>query len=179
MSRIGKTPIPIPQGVKVALEGSVFLADGPKGKVSTHVVRGVDVQIKDGVVSVHRADDTGPSRANHGLVRSLLANAVQGVSEGWSKELEIQGVGYRAEARGRELLFTLGYSHPIVYAVPEGVEVEVDRNTRLVVRGADRQAVGQVAAEIRKLRKPDAYKGKGIRYKDERVRLKVGKAGVK
>ena len=178
MSRIGKLPIPVPKGVTVTLEGAAFLADGPKGKVSLDVVRGIEVRIEDGVVTVHRADDTGPSRAKHGLVRALLANAVRGVAEGWSKELEIQGVGYRAESKGRDVHFTLGYSHPIVYSVPEGVEIEVDGNTRLVVRGPDRQAVGQVAAEIRKLRKPDAYKGKGIRYKDEYVRLKVGKAGV-
>lgn len=178
MSRIGKQPIPIPQGIQVSVEGRTFVTEGPKGKVSQDLVDGVEVRIEDGTVVVERADDSGPSRARHGLVRALLANAVTGVSEGWSKELEIHGVGFRAESRGEEVHFSIGYSHPVVYKVPAGITVEVERNTRIMVRGADRQLVGQVAAEIRSLRKPDVYKGKGIRYKDERLRLKVGKAGV-
>jgi large subunit ribosomal protein L6 len=178
MSRIGKQPIPVPKGAKVALDGRVFTASGPKGKVAQEIVAGIDVKIEDGTVTVHRSGDSGAARAKHGLMRALLANAVAGVSQGWSRELEIQGVGFRAESKGSEVHLALGYSHPVVYRVPDGVKVEVDRNTRIVVSGADRQQVGQVAAEIRKLRKPDVYKGKGIRYKDERLKLKIGKAGA-
>jgi large subunit ribosomal protein L6 len=178
MSRIGKQPIPVPKGAKVALDGRVFRAEGPKGKVAQEIVGGIDVKIEDGTVTVHRSGDSGPARAKHGLMRALLANAVLGVTQGWSRELEIQGVGFRAESKGSEVHLALGYSHPVVYRVPAGIKVDVDRNTRIVVSGADRQQVGQVAAEIRKLRKPDVYKGKGIRYKDEQLKLKVGKAGV-
>lgn len=178
MSRIGKQPITVPKGAKVALDGRIFRAEGPKGKVSQEIVSGIDVKIEDGTVTVHRSGSSGPDKAKHGLMRALLANAVNGVVVGWSRELEIQGVGFRAESKGSEVHLALGYSHPVVYRVPEGIKVEVDRNTRIVVSGADRQQVGQVAAEIRKLRKPDVYKGKGIRYKDERLKLKVGKAGV-
>lgn len=178
MSRIGKLPIEIPKGVKVALDGHVFTATGPKGKVEQPVPPGIEVKIDDGSVTTSRGDDSGPAKARHGLTRALLANAVKGVTQGWSRELEIQGVGFRAESKGNEVHLALGYSHPVVYRVPEGVKIEVDKNTRIVVTGADRQQVGQVAAEIRKLRAPDPYKGKGIRYKEERLKLKVGKAGV-
>ncbi|HVR29605.1 MAG TPA: 50S ribosomal protein L6 [Thermoanaerobaculia bacterium] len=178
MSRIGRLPIQLPEGAQVSLDGRVFTASGPKGNVAQDLVDGIDVKIEDGTVTVLRSGDSGPDRAKHGLMRALLANAVKGVTEGWSRELEIHGVGFRAEAKANEVHLALGYSHPVVFRVPEGVKVEVDRNTRIVVSGADRQQVGQVAAEIRKLRRPDAYKGKGIRYKDERLKLKVGKAGV-
>jgi len=178
MSRIGRLPIEIPKGAKVALDGRVFRAEGPKGKVAQDLVGGIDVDITDGTVTVRRSGDSGPDRAKHGLMRALLANAVKGVTQGWSRELEIHGVGFRAESKGSEVHLALGYSHPVVYRVPDGIKVEVDKNTRIVVSGADRQRVGQVAAEIRKLRRPDVYKGKGIRYKDERLKLKVGKAGV-
>lgn len=178
MSRIGKLPIAVPKDAKVTLDGRVFTASGPKGEVAQEIVGGIDVQIEDGTVTVLRTGDSGSARAKHGLMRALLANAVAGVSQGWSRELEIHGVGFRAESKGDEVHLALGYSHPVVYRVPDGIKVEVDRNTRIVVSGADRQQVGQVAAEIRKLRKPDVYKGKGIRYKDERLKLKVGKAGV-
>jgi large subunit ribosomal protein L6 len=178
MSRIGKLPITVPKNVKVALDGRVFTATGPKGKVAQPITSGIDVEIDNGTVTVTRSDDSLQGKAKHGLTRALLANAVKGVVEGWSRELEIQGVGFRAESKGSEVHLALGYSHPVVYRVPEGIKVEVDKNTRIVVTGADRQQVGQVAAEIRKLRKPDPYKGKGIRYKDERLKLKVGKAGV-
>jgi large subunit ribosomal protein L6 len=178
MSRIGKQPIPVPKGAKVVLDGRVFRAEGPKGKVAQEIVAGIDVKIEDGTVTVHRSGDSGAARAKHGLMRALLANAVTGVSTGWSRELEIQGVGFRAESKGSEVHLALGYSHPVVYRVPSDIKVEVDKNTRIVVSGADRQKVGQVAAEIRKLRKPDVYKGKGIRYKDERLKLKIGKAGA-
>lgn len=178
MSRIGKMPIDIPAGAKVSLEGGVFSAEGPKGKVTQAIVEGIEVVIGDGQVKVSRPDDTGPSRAKHGLVRALLQNAVTGVSEGFKKELELVGVGYRAEVSGTAIQFRLGYSHPVVFDIPEGISVEIERNSLISIFGADRQQVGQVAAEIRALRKPDAYKGKGLRYKGERLRLKVGKAGV-
>jgi len=178
MSRIGKQPVEVPKGVKVALEGRVFTATGPKGKVEQTLPPGIEVSIDGATVTAQRADDSGPAKARHGLTRALLANAINGAAQGWSRELEIQGVGFRAESKGNEVHLALGYSHPVVFRVPEGIKVEVDKNTRLVVTGADRQQVGQVAAEIRNLRRPDAYQGKGIRYKDERLKLKVGKAGA-
>jgi large subunit ribosomal protein L6 len=138
------------------------------------------VKVEEGTVTVARPGDTGSDRARHGLLRSLLANAVQGASNGFEKSLDIVGVGYRAEVRGREIHFTLGYSHPVVFPIPDGIEVEIEpKVNRVRVRGADKQVVGQVAAEIRRLRKPDPYKGKGIKYTDEVLRRKVGKAGAK
>lgn len=178
MSRVGKRPIEVPEGTKVTIEDGVFTAEGPKGRVSERLLDGISVEMEDGVITLERDDDSGPLRARHGLSRSLLANAVTGVSEGFSKQLEINGVGYRAELSGREVHFSLGYSHPVIYAIPEGIDIEVDKSNRMVVRGADRQLVGQVAAEIRGLRKPDPYKGKGIKYVDEVIRRKVGKAGA-
>ncbi|MEE8166748.1 MAG: 50S ribosomal protein L6 [Myxococcota bacterium] len=178
MSRIGMMPIEIPDGAKVAVEGRFFRAEGPKGKVSEPIAAGIEVAIEDGQVKVTRPDDSNRARAMHGLTRALLANAVKGVSEGFMKELELVGVGYRAEVSGKTVNFRLGYSHPVEYPIPEGISVEVDRSNVISIRGASRQQVGQVAAEIRKLRKPDAYKGKGFRYKGEQLRLKVGKAGV-
>jgi large subunit ribosomal protein L6 len=178
MSRIGKEPIAVPDGVKVSIDDGVFVAEGPKGKVSQKIVERVAVEIEDGTVTVTRGGEAGPDRAMHGLMRALLANAVTGVSEGFTKVLEINGVGYRAEAKGSEIHFALGYSHPVIYSVPEGITVEVDKQNRITVAGADRQQVGQVAAEIRSLRKPEPYKGKGIKYADEVIRRKVGKAGA-
>lgn len=178
MSRIGKQPIPVPDGVEVSFEGGVFTAEGPKGKVSQQVAAALDVEIADGEVRLARHGDSASERAIHGLMRALLANAVTGVTEGFSKELEINGVGYRAEVQGKTVRFALGYSHPIDYPVPEGITIEVDKSNRVKVSGADRQQVGQVAAEIRALRKPEPYKGKGIRYVDEVIRRKVGKAGA-
>jgi large subunit ribosomal protein L6 len=179
MSRVGKQPIPIPQGVKVTIEDRVFVAEGPKGKVIQDLLEGIPVTIEDGVVTVSRADNSGDLRSKHGLTRALLANAVHGVSEGFSKQLEIHGVGYRASLQGREIHLSLGYSHPVVFPVPEGIEVQVDEKAgKITVSGADRQQVGQVAANLRRLRKPEPYKGKGIRYSDEIVRRKVGKAGA-
>jgi large subunit ribosomal protein L6 len=179
MSRIGKKPIPVPSGVKIDMTGGAFVAEGPKGKVSHLMLEGISVELDDGQLQVKRANDERQVRARHGLMRALLANAVQGVAEGFTKSLDVVGVGYRGEVKGQELHLALGYSHPVVYAIPESVEVEVERNTRIIVRGADRQQVGQVAAELRRLRPPDAYKGKGIRYTGEQLRLKVGKAGGK
>jgi len=179
MSRIGKQPIPLPSGVKVRVADGVFTAEGPKGKVSQRLAAGTGVEANDNVVQVTRQSDEREARARHGLMRALLANAVAGVSKGFSKTLDIVGVGFRAEVKGRELHMALGYSHPVVFSIPTGVDVAVEKNTRMTVSGADRQQVGQVAAEIRNLRPPDPYKGKGVRYSDERLRLKVGKAGSK
>jgi len=180
MSRIGKAPIPVPSGTQVSVDGGVFTAEGPKGKVSQGLFEGFPVKVEEGTVTVARPGDAGSERAKHGLLRSLLANAVHGVSNGFEKSLDIVGVGYRAEVRGQEVHFALGYSHPIVFPIPDGIEVEHDaKANRIKIRGADKQKVGQVAAEIRRLRKPDPYKGKGIKYTGEVLRRKVGKAGAK
>ncbi len=178
MSRVGKEPITIPSGAKIELKDGVFHIEGPKGKLQQAAIDGIDVEVEDGTVQVKRNGDSGPERAKHGLVRALLNNAVIGVTEGFKKELDIVGVGYRGEVKGRECHLALGFSHPVVYAVPEGVDVDIDKNNHITVTGPDKQRVGQVAAELRNLRKPDAYKGKGIRYSDEQIRLKVGKAAV-
>ena len=179
MSRVGRMPITIPTGVKVSIADGVFVAEGPRGKVRERLLEGIPVEIEDGVVRVTRTGESGDLRSRHGLVRSLLANAVQGAAEGFSKKLEIHGVGYRVEQKGKDLQLSLGYSHPVLYEIPEGIEVTVEeRANRITVMGADRQQVGQVAAEIRSLRKPEPYKGKGIRYADERVRTKAGKQGA-
>jgi large subunit ribosomal protein L6 len=180
MSRVGKEPVTIPDGVKVSIDSGLITAKGPKGSVSEKLLEGIPVDVSDGLVTVKRSGDSGDLRAKHGLMRALIANAVQGVSTGFNKQLEIQGVGYRAQLRGKEIHLALGYSHPIVYPVPEGIEVEVDEKAnRIEIKGANRQMVGQVAAEIRRLRPPEPYKGKGIRYSGEQVKRKVGKAGAK
>jgi large subunit ribosomal protein L6 len=180
MSRIGRMPIPVPKGTKVEVRDGVFVAEGPRGRVEQALLAGFPVEIQEGEVTVSRPGDEGPERSRHGLLRALLANAVQGVSGGFSKQLDIVGVGYRAEVKGKQVQFALGYSHPVLYDVPEGIKVEVDaKANRVTVSGADRQKVGQVAAEIRGLRKPDPYKGKGIKYTGEILRRKVGKAGAK
>jgi len=179
MSRVGKEPIPIPNGVKVSLEEGLVIAEGPKGRVSEALLEGIPVDITDGVVTVTRRAETSDLRSKHGLMRTLIANAVHGVSEGFSKQLEIHGVGYRAQLKGSEIHLALGFSHPVIFKVPEGIDVEIEEKAnRIVVKGADRQQVGQVAANIRGLKKPEPYKGKGIRYSDETVRRKVGKAGA-
>ncbi len=178
MSRVGRMPITVPAGVKVAIADGMFVADGPKGKVSERLLDGIPVAIEDGLVKVSRDSDSGEMRSRHGLIRALLANAVLGAAEGFTKKLEIHGVGYRAEVKGREIHFALGFSHPVIYPIPEGIEVEIDKQNRITVTGARRQQVGQVAAEIRALRKPEPYKGKGIRYSGEEIRRKVGKAGA-
>jgi large subunit ribosomal protein L6 len=180
MSRIGLMPIPVPAGTKVEIKAGVFRAEGPKGKVSQPIFEGFPVEVEAGEVKVARPGDSGPERSRHGLLRSLLANAVHGVTTGFSKQLDIIGVGYRAEVKGREVHFALGYSHPVIYPIPDGIDIEIDtRANRMTITGADRQSVGQVAAEIRSLRPPDPYKGKGIKYSDEIIRRKVGKAGSK
>jgi large subunit ribosomal protein L6 len=179
MSRIGKQPITVPSGTKVELQNGSFVAEGPKGKVVQTVFEGFPVDIDGDTITVDRPGESGPDRAKHGLLRSLLANAVQGVSTGFTKTLDIVGVGYRAEVRDREIHFALGYSHPVVFSIPDGIEVAIDKANRMTVTGADRQQVGQVAAEIRRLRRPDPSKGKGIKYSDEILRRKVGKSGAK
>ena len=179
MSRIGRKPIEVPNGVKIHVADGVFTAEGPKGKVSQALPAGIGVEANDNRLEVTRGDDERQTRARHGLMRALLANAVQGAAQGWSRSLDVVGVGYKAEVKGRELHMALGYSHPVVFAIPQGIDVDVEKNNRINVRGANRQQVGQVAAEIRGLRSPDPYKGKGIRYSDEVLRLKVGKAGGK
>ena len=177
MSRIGRKPIPLPSGVKIALGAEKVEVQGPKGKLSVAVPRGISFEQKDGVLNALR--DTEEHRALHGLARALVANAVRGVTEGFKKELEIVGVGYRAELKGKNVVFALGYSHPVQFPVPEGIQIAVEKQTRLTVSGADRALVGQVSADIRGLRPPDPYKQKGIRLVGERLKKKAGKAGAK
>ncbi len=179
MSRIGKLPIAVPSGVDVAVEDSVVTVKGPKGTLSHTVAAPITVaRGEDGTVQVARPDDERLSKSLHGLTRSLIANMVTGVTEGYEKRLEIVGVGYRVLSRGpAQLEFQLGYSHPITFNAPEGITFTVDGPTRLAVQGIDKQLVGEVAANIRKLRMPEPYKGKGVRYAGEQIRRKVGKAG--
>ena len=181
MSRIGKLPIPVPSGVDVQIEGTTaptVTVKGPKGTLSHTVAAPITVERgDDGVLLVQRPDDERQSRALHGLSRTLIANMVTGVTEGYEKTLEIVGVGYRVTAKGSSLEFALGFSHPVTVDPPEGITFEVQTPTRFVVRGIDKQKVGEVAANIRKIRKPEPYKGKGVRYAGENVRRKVGKTG--
>jgi large subunit ribosomal protein L6 len=177
MSRIGRMPVTIPSGVDVTIDGREVTVTGPKGKLSLTVAEPIEVSQGDGVITVTRPTDEGRVRALHGLSRTLVANMVTGVTEGYRKTLEIVGVGYRVQARGADLEFSLGYSHPVTVNAPDGITLRVETPTRLVVEGIDKQRVGEVAANIRKLRKPDPYKGKGVRYSGEQIRRKVGKAG--
>jgi large subunit ribosomal protein L6 len=177
MSRIGRMPVPVPSGVDVTINGREVTVTGPKGKLSLEVAEPIEVSQRDGVITVTRPNDEGNVRALHGLSRSLVANMVTGVTEGYRKTLEIVGVGYRVQAKGPSLEFSLGFSHPVTVSPPEGITLRVETPTRLVVEGIDKQQVGEVAANIRKLRKPDPYKGKGLRYSGEHIRRKVGKAG--
>ena len=177
MSRIGNKPIPVPQGVKIALAGGKVDVQGPKGKLSVAVPRGISFEQKEGVLTAKR--DSEDHRALHGLARALVANAVHGVTQGFKKELDIVGVGYRAEVKGKAVSFALGKSHPVEFAIPEGIQIAIDKQTHLVVSGADKGQVGQVAADIRSLRPPDPYKQKGIRITGERLKKKAGKAGAK
>jgi len=179
MSRIGKKPIAIPDKVKVDIKGDSVVVTGPKGTVSNPIPPGIKFQTKDKQLVATRLDDSGPQRAFHGLARALVANAVKGVTEGFTKELDIVGVGFRAEGKKNSVVFALGFSHPIEYPIPPGINITVDKQTKIVVSGVDRQLVGQVAANIRGLKKPDPYKNKGIRYTGERLKKKAGKAGGK
>jgi large subunit ribosomal protein L6 len=178
MSRIGRMPIPVPNGVDVTIDGRNVAVKGPKGSLSHVVVDPITIERgEDGALVVTRPNDERESRARHGLTRTLVANMVTGVTEGYEKTLEIVGVGYRVAAKGSSLEFALGFSHPVTVEPPEGITFEVQTPTRFVVRGIDKQKVGEVAANIRKIRKPEPYKGKGVRYAGENVRRKVGKTG--
>ncbi|MFM9045727.1 MAG: 50S ribosomal protein L6 [Solirubrobacterales bacterium] len=175
MSRIGNKPVEIPEGVEVQVEPGRVTVKGPKGELTQELSRDMTVKVDDGVLTVERPTDRGPHRALHGLTRSLVQNMVIGVTDGYEKHLEIQGVGYRAQSKGKGIELALGYSHPVVVEAPDGIEFDVPEPTAIVVRGIDKQQVGQIAADIRDKRPPEPYKGKGIRYRDERVARKVGK----
>ena len=178
MSRIGKLPVTVPAGVEVKLEDGEVLVSGPKGKLRQSILTGVvEVQLTDGRVVVARKGDAKSHRSAHGLTRTLIANMVEGVTKGFRKSLEISGVGYRVAKSGERLNLSLGYSHPVTFEAPKGVALTVEGQNKIHVDGIDKQAVGQVAADIRRLRKPEPYKGKGIRYEGERIRKKLGKAG--
>jgi len=179
MSRIGKKPITLPKGVKYTVQTNTVVVEGPKGKVSALIPQGITLSEKDGILHVERQNDS--QAAVHGLARALVFNAVEVVTNGWKKELDVVGIGYRVEMKGKNtVVFTLGYSHPIEFPLPTGVEVAIDpKQTHVTVSGIDRQKVGQVAADMRALRKPDPYKNKGVRYSDEKLKKKVGKTGAK
>jgi large subunit ribosomal protein L6 len=179
MSRIGKKPITLPKGVKYTVQTNTVVVEGPKGKVSALIPQGITLSEKDGILHVERQTDS--QAAVHGLARALVFNAVEGVTNGWKRELDVVGIGYRVEMKGKStVVFTLGYSHPIEFPLPTGIEVAIDpKQTHVTVSGIDRQKVGQVAADMRSLRKPDPYKNKGVRYSDEKLKKKVGKTGAK
>ena len=177
MSRIGRLPVEIPGGVDVTIDGRAVSVKGPKGSLALELSPPIEISREDGTLKVTRPNDEGKVRALHGLSRTLIANMVTGVTQGYSKTLEIVGVGYRVAAKGKDLEFSLGFSHPVVVTPPEGITFRVEAPTRFVVEGIDKQLVGETAARIRKLRKPDPYKAKGVRYQGEVIRRKVGKAG--
>jgi large subunit ribosomal protein L6 len=179
MSRIGKLPVPVPSGVDVSINGQNVTVKGPKGTLTHVVAEPITVGQEDGTITVGRPDDERESKSLHGLSRTLIANMVTGVTNGYSKTLEIVGTGYRVTAKGSDLEFALGFSHPVTVPAPEGISFRVESPTRFAVEGIDKQKVGEVAANIRKLRKPDPYKGKGVRYQGEVIRRKAGKAGKK
>jgi large subunit ribosomal protein L6 len=178
MSRIGKRPIAIPKGVTVSVGDQAVEVKGPKGQLRQSLPPGITVEVSNGEVRAALAREDGELRKFHGLARTLVANAVQGVSAGFKRELDIVGVGYRAEVKGRQVVFALGYSHPIVYDIPQGIDIAVDKQTHVTVTGVDKQLVGQVAANIRAMRKPDPYKQKGVRYTGEVLKRKQGKTGA-
>ena len=178
MSRIGNSPIPVPSGIDIKVDGSTVTIKGSKGTLTQTFSEKLKVAVDDGVMTVSRTDEDSETRALHGLTRSLLMNMVIGVSEGYKKELQTVGVGYRASLKGKTLELLVGFSHPVTMDTPEGIEIEVPDPTKIIVSGIDKQKVGQMAANIRSVRPPEPYKGKGIRYVDEYVRRKAGKAGV-
>lgn len=178
MSRIGKKPIPIPKGVTVKVDGNTVEVKGPKGQMRQALPPGVHAVVQDGQLLTRKIGDERALDKFHGLARSLVNNAVLGVTEGWKRELDIVGVGYRAESKGKQVVLALGYSHPIVFDVPAGIEIAVDKQTHITVTGVDRQLVGQVAANLRRLRKPDPYQQKGVRYTGEVLKKKAGKTGA-
>lgn len=175
MSRIGNKPLPIPDGVTVDIKPGTVSVKGPKGELSEAISHDMTVEVNDGVLTVSRPTDRGPHRALHGLTRSLIANMVTGVTEGYEKKLEITGVGYRAKASGKKLELQLGFSHPVDMMAPEGIEFETPQQTEIIIRGIDKQLVGEIAAQIRRKRPPEPYKGKGVRYSGEQILRKVGK----
>jgi large subunit ribosomal protein L6 len=175
MSRIGRKPIQIPDGVEIDVKSGAVTVKGPKGELSQNLSRDMKVSVENGTLTVERPTDRGEHRALHGLTRSLIANMVEGVTDGFERRLEIQGVGYRANLKGKSLEMALGYSHPVTIEAPEGIEFEVPQPTEVVVRGIDKQLVGEIAARVRKTRPPEPYKGKGVRYAGEHVARKVGK----
>ena len=177
MSRIGKAPVEVPGGVQVDISGRTVKVTGPKGELEVPIGRGVEVKQEDGSIVLERASESPEHKSMHGLTRSLVQNAVTGVTDGFTKTLQIAGVGYRAALQGQDINLQVGYSHPVSVSPREGIEFEVPAATTIIVRGIDKQRVGQTAAEIRKVRPPEPYKGKGIRYADEQIRRKVGKAG--
>jgi large subunit ribosomal protein L6 len=180
MSRIGKKPIPIPQGVKVLVDGTTVRAEGPKGKLTQPVPSGLNAKVDNGILVIGREGDDRRVRALHGLTRSLVANMVTGVKDGFERKLEIVGIGYRAQMQGKAIQLALGYSHPVIFPLPDGISAEIDKQVGITLRGADKALLGETAAKLRALRKPDPYKGKGIKYADEVIRRKVGKkAGAK
>jgi large subunit ribosomal protein L6 len=179
MSRIGKLPVELPQGVSLKVNGDVVLVEGPKGKLEQQIKPEVTVKVEDNTVIVDRINDSKPAKSYHGLYRNLINNMVIGVSQGYQKTLVINGVGYRAEMSGKNLVLNLGFSSPIEYVVEDGITVTCDGNNKVVIAGIRKDRVGQVAAEIRSIRPPEPYKGKGVRYEDEYIRRKVGKSGVK
>ena len=180
MSRIGRKPIVIPQGVKVQVDGSTVRAEGPKGKLAQSVPSGLAARVEGNQLLITRSGDDRRSRSLHGLARALVANMVTGVKDGFERRLDIVGIGYRAQLQGRAIQLALGYSHPVVFPLPDGVTAEIDRQTAITLRSADKAVLGETAARLRMLRKPDPYKGKGIKYTDEVIRRKVGKkAGAK
>ena len=179
MSRIGKQPIPIPQGVKVQIENGLIRAEGPKGKLSQPVPTGMAAKLEDNVLTITRDSDHRTARAMHGLTRALIANMVTGVKDGFERKLDIVGIGYRAQLQGRNIQLALGYSHPVIFPLPETVTAEIERQVAITLRAPDKALLGETAAKLRALRKPDPYKGKGIKYTGEILRRKVGKAGGK
>ncbi len=177
MSRIGKKPVTLPKGVKVTVNGAEAVVEGAKGTIHCPVPKGIALDVQADSINLTRANEESQTRAFHGLCRSLIQNAVTGVTEGWKKELDIVGVGYKAAMEGTKLRLDLGYSHPIFYDAPTGITIAVEKSTHVIVTGHDRQVVGQVAADIRKFRKPEPYKGKGVQYTGEVIRRKAGKTG--
>ena len=180
MSRIGEKPINIPQGVKIEVKQDLIKVKGPKGELTYNFPEGIKISVADDKIAVGRGNDSQSHRALHGLARSLVSNMVSGVSQGYTRVLEITGIGYRAQVKGGKLSFTLGYSHPIEYELPAGIKAVVDeKQTTITLSGTDKQLLGQVAANVRELRSPDSYKGKGVRFSGERIKLKAGKTGKK
>lgn len=179
MSRIGKLPIPVPSGVTIQVADGAVKVKGPKGELTQRLASGVSLEQDAATLRVLRADETAQTRANHGLVRALVANMVTGVTKGFERKLEIQGVGFKGEVKGKTLVLALGYSHPVEFPFPEGITIEVEKGTKLTVKGADKQVVGETAALLKRFRPPDSYKGKGVRYEGEYIRLKAGKTAKK